>query len=135
MRTRTTRDFPAGLTGIHHRFERWRWTRQGRSRIPERLWASAVKAAAKYGLHRTSRALGLDYNSLKKRVEIATSRTGCEREDMARFIELASPVSAGSPECILELEGPRGAKMRVHLKGMPAPDLTALSRSFWSMEP
>ncbi len=28
-----------------------------------------------------------------------------------------------------------GAKLRVHLKGLEAPDLAALSRSFWQSEP
>ena len=53
---------------------------------------------------------------------------------MATFLELAPPASGGVPECTLELEDPGGAKMRVHLKGLPVPDLTALSRSFWSIE-
>jgi hypothetical protein len=35
----------------------------------------------------------------------------------------------------LELEDAGGAKMRVHLKGVEAPDITALSRSFWGFEP
>ena len=37
-------------------------------------------------------------------------------------------------ECILELEDVAGAKMRIHIKGMEAPDLAALSRSFWGSE-
>jgi hypothetical protein len=31
----------------------------------------------------------------------------------------------------LELEDASGAKMRIHLHGAEAPDLTTLSRSFW----
>jgi hypothetical protein len=52
----------------------------------------------------------------------------------ATFLELAPAASGGSRECILELEDPGGAKMRVHVKGVEAPDLAALSRSFWSAE-
>ena len=150
VRRRRTR-----LEGTRRRFERWRATCEGRTRIPEALWASAVKAAGKYGVYPTSRALRLDYYSLKKRVEAAGlmgesaeggSRRASGRPSVARsaageirrgeFIELAMPASAGPPstsvpECILELEDPRGAKMRIHLKGTSAPDLAALSRSFW----
>jgi hypothetical protein len=154
MRTGTTRDFPAWLERLCRRFDRWRETRDGRSHIPEALWASAVKAVGKYGLNPTARALRLDYYSLKKRVEAAASCGGPDRQEVVRsaagksaaseirrggigrgeLIELAPATSACSPECILELEHPGGAKMRVHLTGMPAPDLAALSRSFWSME-
>jgi len=33
---------PAGLEAVRRRFELWRGTRQGRGRISERLWKSAV---------------------------------------------------------------------------------------------
>ena len=69
MGTRKTRDLPARLEGLRQRFERWRRTRKARSRIPEALWAAAVKMAGTFGLHRTARALRLDYYALKKRVE------------------------------------------------------------------
>jgi hypothetical protein len=35
----------------------------------------------------------------------------------------------------LELEDAVGAKMRVQLKGVAIPDLTALARSFWDRGP
>ncbi len=68
MGTRKTRDLPARLEGVRRRFERWRRTRKVRSRIPEPLWASAVKMAGTYGIHRTAKALRLNYYALKKRV-------------------------------------------------------------------
>jgi len=134
MRTGTTHDLPAWLERLRRRFDRWRETREGRSRIPEALWASAVKATGRHGLNPTARALRLDYYSLKKRVEADGSRDGSGGQSVATFVELPPPVPACSPACILELEHPGGAKMRVHLTGTQAPDLAALSRSFWSME-
>lgn len=146
MGTRKTLPLPARLEGTQRRFDRWRRTRKGRSHIPEPLWTAAVKAAGKYGLHRTAQALRLDYYALKKRVakEAAAlagppgaanaSRGAAKGEAMAAFVELAPPASVCSRECILELEDAGGAKMRVHLKGVEAPDLTALSRSFWGVE-
>lgn len=131
MSTRCTRDVPARLAGLRRRFERWRRARRGRSRIPETLWASAVRAAGKYGLNPTARALRLDYCGLRKRVEQASSVTPPKEGTVTTFVELAPPVSGNSRECILELEDPGGSKMRVHLKGIEAPDLAALSRSFW----
>jgi len=133
MTTRQTRDLPAQLERTRQRFERWRRTRQGHSRIPESLWASAVKAARKHGLNRTVRALCLDYNSLKQRMEAFGPPS--DQGSRATFVEMAPLASGSSRECILELEDPDGAKMRIHLKGVEAPDLAALSRSFWGPDP
>jgi hypothetical protein len=97
--------------------------------------------AGRYGLHRTARALRLDYYALKKRIERATSVNGSNAaapaavsrtEVVTPFLELVPPLSAGSNECVLELENAAGAKMRVYLKGVASPDLAALSRSFWN---
>lgn len=134
MRTGATQDLPAWLERLRGRFERWRATRDGRRHIPQGLWASAVEAAGRYGLNPTARALGLDYYSLKKHVKAAALRSGLDRREEAGFIEVTPVGSVGVPECSLELEHPGGANLRVHLKGMPAPDLAALSQSFWSME-
>ena len=149
MRSRTTQAIPARLEAGRRRFERWRRTRKGHSRIPEPLWASAVKLAGAYGLCRTARTLGLDYNALKRRVASArpgdspggktagakaAQRKTVTEEPATAFVELVPPQRACLPECIVELEDPRGAKMRIHLKGAEAPDLAALSRSFWGVE-
>ena len=136
MSTKRTRGLPARLESTRRRFERWRRTRKVRMRIPESLWASAVKMAGTYGIHQTAKALRLDYYSLKKRAEkeTASSPGVPEGGSVATFVELAAGASADVGECILELEDVGGAKMRVHLKGVAAPDLAALSRSFWGME-
>ena len=135
MNRNNGRELPARLEGVRRRFERWRQTRELRTRIPDSLWASAVKVARAYGIHRTAKALRVDYYRLKRRVQEEGARSGRlpkERSTPA-FVELARPAKAGSGECILELEDIGGAKMRVHLKGVEAPDLVALSRSFWDV--
>ena len=146
MTTKRTRDLPARLEGLRRRFGRWRRTRKVRGRIPEPLWAAAVKLAGRYGIHRTAKALRVDYYALKKRVEEKAAVAGSEdqaaatasnvltRAARARFLELPAAAWAGSGECTLELEDAGGAKLRVHLKGFEAPDLAALSRSFWQSE-
>jgi hypothetical protein len=150
MRAKGTRDLPAQVERIQRRLEHWRQTRHGRVRIPEGLWGLAVRAVGTYGVNRTARALGLDYYSLKKRVEAAARLTarhaasrGSEAPVAATFVELASlagaaelvpPRAGGVPECLLEFERVGGAKLRMHLKGVAVPDLAALRRSFWSVE-
>ena len=65
MDTRKSRELPARLAGVRRRIERWRRTREVRSRIPEPLWASAVEVAVAYGIHWAAKALRLSYYALK----------------------------------------------------------------------
>jgi hypothetical protein len=81
--------------------------------------------------------LRVDYYSLKKRVEGTPAGTDSRvpaGTAGAAFLELPSPAWPGCGECTLELENAGGAKLRVHLKGFEAPDLAALSRSFFQVE-
>jgi hypothetical protein len=141
MKAATAYDLPARLAAIRRRLERWRQTRHGHSRIPAGLWASAVKAAGRYGLNPTARTLGLDYKSLQRHVAASCASDGPignakpGRETPATFVELAPPVgSASLPECVLELENAAGTKMRIHLKDVAVTDLAALSQSLWGRQ-
>ena len=143
MGTKRTRGLPAALEELRRRFERWRRTHKARSRISEPLWVATVKLAGRYGLHRTAKALRVDYYSLKKRIERSAVSAGVRRctassaskapaeSAEAAFLELPAAAWAGAGECTLELEDIDGAKLRVHLKGFETPDLAALNRSFW----
>ena len=152
MRTGSRGEIPAGLETLRRRFDRWRRTRKRGSPTPDRLWRPAVQAAGVYGLNRTATALRVNYYALKKQVERAATEgdlpaeAGAASRDTpdglvvsgdgratATFLELAPPASRNAGECILELENPGGAKMRIHLKGVGVPDLAALSRDFWGV--
>jgi len=136
MATRKARGIPAPLENTRRRFERWRQTRPPKSRIPEALWAAAVRMAESYGLARTASVLRLDYYSLKKRLEQnAVHRSKTPPAGVkATFVELPRPMQPAVAECVVELEDGAGVKMRIHLKGGEAPDLVALTRSFWKGE-
>jgi len=136
----------ARLERLRQRFERWRGRRKSvRARIPAPLWDSAVALAHVCGIHRTSKTLQLEYYSLKKRVEkdlaarrgrptssaVAAAGAGEAGSPVGpTFLELPTAWPVGG-ECTVELEEVGGAKMRIHLKGFAAPDVAALSRSFW----
>lgn len=125
---------PAQLARLEQRFAVWRRTRKARTRIPEPLWASAVKLAASFGIHRTASTLKLDYYSLKERLEQMPSESVSDYVSGQRpaFVELRPAVPAPAGECLIEFEDAQGASMRVHLKGVDVPDLVALGRSFWN---
>ena len=136
MRTSKTQALPARLEALRRQFKQWRRTRKIRSRIPEPLWSAAVKLAEAHGIHPTAKALGVDYYSLKKRLEgrsVSHSRMATPASG-ATFVEVPAAARTGIPECTLELENVEGAKMRIQLKGIGAPDLAALSRSLWGIE-
>jgi len=131
MDTGINRDFSVGLEQLRRRFERYRRTRKVRSRIPEGLWDAAAKMAGTFGMHRTAKALRVNYYALKKRVEQnAPSVAATSKPNASQFIELCAP--AGRCDCTVELEDACGDKMRIHLQSMDKPDLAELGRSFWS---
>ena len=136
MRTSKSPAFPLRLEALRRRFKQWRRTRKIGSRIPEALWSAAVKLAQAHGIHPTAKALGVDYYSLKKRLEekSVSGSPMVAAASGATFVELATPAPMAMQECILELEDVEGTKMRIHFKGIEAPDLAALSRSFWGGE-
>jgi hypothetical protein len=136
MNTRRSGDLPARLEGVRQRFERWRQTHTPPSRIPDSLWATAVKMAARYGLHRTARALRLDYYTLRKHVaEEEVAHAEPSENGAATFFELSPPAPSAACDCTLELHDASGAKMRVQVKGIAMPDLAAISQSFWNRRP
>ena len=131
MAGRTCGEIPASLARGRDRFEAWRQTRAVGARIPDRLWALAVKLADAHGLSCTASALKLDYYSLKKRLEVSNS----ESTSMSpAFFEVSPPSSAAAGECVIEFEDGSGASLRVHLRGCETPDLAALVRCFRSGE-
>ena len=130
---RQTQLLPPQIESVRQRLERWRRNRRRRSPIPEELWASAVDLARRYGLAKTARALGLDYYSLKERIEAGDRQGSREMSARPAFVEIVPQPMAAVSECTLELEDRSGARMRVHLKGTAVPDITDLSESFWRM--
>ena len=125
---------PAELKELSNQIERWRRTRPRLAAMPEPLWTLTVNAARQHGPARVARFLRLDYNSLKKRIENREQDSSATSVAMPTFIELP-PLPVGPvSECTIELELPRGRKMRIHIKGVPMPDVTALSRTLWGMK-
>ena len=104
MAGRKQRELPRELARGRDRLAAWRRTKKPKSRIPGRLWESAVR----HGLHRTARTLKLDFYSLKKRVEVNQARAeGCRERNVSAFLELP-PTLTPIQECVIELENSVG---------------------------
>lgn len=110
------------------RFRAWRRVRKRGARIPEPLWALAVRLGAKHGVCRTASVLGLDYYALKKR---AAAAEGELRPAAPAFVELPAASLVAVRECVFEIGDGAGATLRVQLKGYEASEVAAVGRSFW----
>jgi hypothetical protein len=132
MRTPDNPAIASEAEQVRKRFEDWRLHNHGRPRLPQELWSAAVELARDYGLNRTARELRLSYDSLKKHMPADAAVGGRRRKRSAKFIELLPLSSATVPECSLELENARGAKMKIQLKGAAMNELSTLTRLFWS---
>lgn len=124
------RRIEAARRGIEH----WRETREKRSPMPEALWEAAVAAAREHGVWAASRALRVNYQSLRSRVESLADGKRGEGSATVGFIELDGAQVLGAPEreaATLELSRPDGARLTIRLEGRGALDLLALAEAFW----
>ena len=96
--------------------------------MPESLWALAVEVAGQHGVCRVARCFSLDYYSLKERMRSGVETAGAQSK--ATFIQLPNLSSSSSMECSIEIEQPRGSRLRIHVKGAALPDLASTVRAF-----
>lgn len=116
---------PPDLIELSQRLEQWRSEHPTRSRLPESIWSAAAEMAKHHGLHRTTKALRLDYAGLKKRMPVAEQSAGAPPP---HFLELLEPTAVSPAECVVEWESARG-RMRVAMKGV-TPDWASLLRAW-----
>jgi hypothetical protein len=102
--------------------------------MPGELWEAAVAAARDHGIWAVSRALRVNYESLRSRVE-GKPRTGRgEASGAVGFVELDGARALGAPEreaATVELSRPDGARLTMRLEGRGALDLLGLAEAFW----
>ena len=120
------------LEEVCQQFEYWRQTRKKRCPIPEKLWQAAESLYPEYSLYHISKALRLNYSDLKKRFEQKQPPFIPQPIDAAEFIELNVNSPIPPAECLVEMEDPYGAKMRMQFKGDAGLDLLELGRIFLS---
>ena len=121
--------------------------------------ASSLLATLSFAITSSAaKALHLEYGKLKQLADASALRGGVAKGPTAlrqiqssthrrsgelrrtrskprlpAFVELLAPRPGSSPECRVELEGPRG-RMRIEFKGIATAELVALSRALWDSE-
>jgi hypothetical protein len=121
------------LEVVRNQFEAWRKRKHRGRRIPAALWQAAVELCGDHSVWEVSRALRLSYNDLKNHVH-KTRDIGLGTRQGPDFgfvkLDLGAPITPS--ECLVEMEAPSGAKMRMSFKGAPRDfDPVELSRAFW----
>lgn len=116
---------------VRKQIDRWRSSRKSRSPMPARLWHEASLLARELGVHRVKSALGLNYESLKRRVR----EGGGERGTAARkagFIELsgAQLLEPASGRVVVEVSDADGGRLTVRLGMGSELDVAGLVEAF-----
>jgi hypothetical protein len=141
--TQAAASYREDVEQLRRRFEEFRSTHAVRSRLPEELWAAAAKLARRDGIEATAQALDVDRPSLQKwtnRFEPGAETKPCKpprqrqpgRREPAEpaFVELLAQTTGAATSCLVEVESPRGGKLRLELKGIETSALAELIRAF-----
>jgi hypothetical protein len=114
---------PTGLTEpIITDLVEWRKAHKAPTPLPEVIWSRAADLAARYGVHKTARTLGLNYIALRKHVGAEPARPS-----VRGFVELLPAVPGTIPECIIELEA-GAARLRVQMNNLSATSVASILR-------
>jgi hypothetical protein len=133
MSTRRSTNLPVALRTARRQLDRWRSRHRPHTRLPEELWRKAVILARQHGLNKTASALGLKYESLKKRIEAPVVDLSKGEAAPCEFVEfLAGPRAACSCECTIELDDASGTTVRMHVKGVRMADLASFASALRS---
>jgi hypothetical protein len=119
---------PVKIEELRVRLQEWRQSRRPGTAIPAEVWSSATELAREHGTAKVARLLSLDFCDLRKRLESNDEAPA----QGAGFVEVIPWLWSPGWECMVELEHPKGARMRIQLKGVTATDLEALTRLFWA---
>jgi len=115
---------------VRKQIDRWRFRRKRCSPMPSRLWDEASLLARELGVHRVKCALGLNYESLKRRVGGGGAERGMAATK-AGFVELSGAQllePASGP--VVEVSAADGGRLTVRLATGSELDVAGLVEAF-----
>ena len=128
---------------LRFRFVEFRKAHAVRSRLPEELWAAAAKLARRDGVEATAGVLDVDRPSLRKwtdrfepRTQAQQRKAPVQRRASKRvtvapaFVELLAETTTSATSCLVEVESPKGGKLRLELKTIRSSEVAELIRAF-----
>jgi len=127
---------PRALSRMRERLDEWRRGNAPRAAFPAKLWTAAGRLAQRHGIYTTARALGVEYNKLKRfsgaavRIDSAARRRAVEKP--VQFIELTGALPVSPSGCRLSLQGPGGQRLQLEMAPSAASEVVLqLCRSGW----
>ena len=127
------------LMQVRRRLDEWRGSHARGVAFPDALWSAAGRVARRRGVYVTARALGLEYNKLKRASAgvITRGRGEAGRPPKAKPMKLIEvtgvvPVSPGG--CRVSLQGPEGQRLQLDMAPSAATEMVLqLCRSGWGV--
>ena len=122
----------AELGQVREALTAWRATPGKGQKIPDAVWRQAVRAAKRHGLNPVSKskALGLDYSCLKRRVAGYVGSGNRSKELRPAFVEVKPSAPSEDLACVIELEKGGGTRMRICVKSAGSVDWCRLKEAF-----
>ena len=118
------------LEEVQDKFRIWRKTRKKRTSIPRDLLQAAIELTQYYSINTVSKALGLSYTDLKRRVKASRTDVCSSPSEVATFVELDLKETIPG-RCVIEMDTPRGNRLKIDFMGTVGIDLLKLAKAFW----
>lgn len=116
---------------VRKQIDRWRMRRKRCSPMPARLWDEASLLARELGVYRVKCALGLNYESLKRRVGEGGAERGTAATKTAGFIELSgAQLLEPASGAVVEVCAADGGRLTVRLAPGGELDVAGLVEAF-----
>lgn len=127
---------PRELSRLREWLDDWRKSHERGLAFPDKFWVSAGRVARQHGVHATARALGLEYNKLKRASGVASAAGVRGKmpavQRSAKFIEVTGALPRNLSECRLTLQGADGQRLSLEMaSGAAAEVVLQLCRSGW----
>lgn len=132
MAQRTRSGTAERVQQLRERIDHWRSTRVKLWPMPAELWDEATVLARELGIHPVQRALRLNHESLRRRVEGVTPARG-SAEAAGEFVELSGAQLLGLPVLggpVIELSDGDGVRLTVRLAAGSTLDMAQLVEAF-----
>jgi len=117
---------------LRGQIDHWRSTRVKLWPMPAELWDEAAVLARELGVRPVQRALGVNYESLRRRAEERASRGG-SADAAGEFVELSGAQLLGLPLAagpVIELTDGSGGRLSVRLAAGSTLDMAQLVEAF-----
>ena len=118
------------LGQVREELAAWRADPEKGKAIPDSVWLKAASVAKQHGVNPVSKALGLDYTYLKKRVTGGGGRKRRRCGLVPAFVEVKAEPSSAELACVIELEKGSGTRMRICVKSASSVDWGRIKEAF-----